>query len=108
MADSSARGEPAKAKAADSAYEGRSGGGYAARPAPARKNNLGTQYGESRYSPVSEAPFRRARTSPDQILGLYYDDATGLAARGVISRPRYEPSGPQPFPENRRFAPPPP
>lgn len=94
-----------KAKSAD-AY-GPHGGGYATRPAP-RKNNLGTQYGESRYSPVTETAFRRRGGSPDSILGLYYDDAAGLAARGIAVYPEYSSGGPQPFPVNRRFAPPPP
>ena len=103
--------------AADEAYAphggatGYGGGGYAVRPAPppkAKKNNLGTQYGESRYSPVTEVPFRRAGSSPSKVLGLYYDDYAGLQARGVIARPGAAVGGPQPFPVNRRFAPPPP
>lgn len=112
-----ARRDAPKASSADEAYvphggaTGYGGGGYAARPAPTpkpKKNNLGTQYGESRYSPVTEVPFRRASNSPSQILGLYYDDYSGLQARGVIARPGAPIGGPQPFPVNRRFAPPPP
>lgn len=106
-----ARSESApKGKSADSgAYAPHGSGGYAARPAPRpRKNNLGTQYGESRYSPVTETPFRRAHGSPDAILGLYYDDAAGLSARGIAVSPEFSSGGPQPFPVNRRFAPPPP
>jgi hypothetical protein len=106
--ETAARGEAMaapKGKTADS--NGPHGGGYSARPAP-RKNNLGTQYGESRYSPVSETAFRRRGGSPDSILGLYYDDAAGLAARGIAVYPEYSSGGPQPFPTNRRFAPPPP
>lgn len=98
----------APAAAADSAM-----GGMAAkrssrrRPAP-RQNNLGTRYGESQYSPVVEVPFRRARSSrPDQILSMYYDDARGLANRGipVYSYTPPPPANPDPFP--RRFAAPP-
>lgn len=80
------------------------------RPAPPRmQNNLGTRYGESQYSPVVEVPFRRARTSrPNQVLSLYYDDARGLANRGIqvysYAPPPY-PANPDPFP--RRFAQPP-
>lgn len=99
--ESAARSEPMAAP------KGKSAGAYSTRPAP-RKNNLGTQYGESRYSPVSETPFRRRGGSPDAILGLYYDDAAGLAARGIAVYPEYSSGGPQPFPTNRRFAPPPP
>ncbi len=73
-----------------------------------RKQNLGTQYGESHHSPVVEVPFRRARPrSPDRLLAVYYDDAEGLAARGIRIYPRPYYSGePSPFPN--RFAPPPP
>ncbi len=109
-AEATESSEVARGKAAD-AYqpERRSGGGYASRPAPRpRQNNLGTQYGEGRYSPVTEVPFRRARNAPDQILGLYYDDAQGLSARGIAVYPAASVGGPQPFPVNRRFAPPPP
>ena len=109
--------EAAKAKPADSAFEGRGAGGLgstgtsstmAARPAPPRKNNLGTEYGENRYSPVTEAPFQRRGSSPDMVLGLYYDDARGLAARGIRVYSEVSTGDPQPFPANRRFAPPPP
>ncbi len=85
--------------------------GYA--PAPREgAGNLGTEYGESRYSPVSTTTFERAEGSrPRQVLTLYYDDLAGLEARGIRVRPDPEPvhwvPSPQPFPESR-FAPPPP
>jgi len=85
--------------------------GYA--PAPQESTgNLGTEYGESRYSPVSTTTFERAEGSyPRQVLTLYYDDLAGLEARGIRVRPDPEPvrwyPSPQPFPESR-FAPPPP
>jgi len=76
------------------------------RPAP-RQNNLGTRYGETRHSPVVEVPFRRARESrPNQVLSVYYDDYSGLANRGIIAHGHVS-ATPQPFPNNRRFAPPP-
>ncbi len=78
------------------------------RPAPRQQNNLGTRYGESQYSPVVEVPFQRARSSrPDQILSLYYDDARGLANRGIQVY-GYAPPPPAPDPFPRRYAPPPP
>jgi hypothetical protein len=91
---------------------GRAGSGRSAtRPLPSRQR-LGTQYGESRYSPVGETPFERAhRTVPDRIVRLYYDDAAGLEARGieVYPTPRWpERPGPDPQPFPRRFAQPPP
>jgi hypothetical protein len=79
--------------------------------APSR---LGTEYGESTYSPVTEVPFQRQSSSrPDIVLSLRYDDADGLVARGFDVYPRtepwYEPARyePNPFPENH-FAEPPP
>jgi hypothetical protein len=91
------------------------------RPAPApsdrgardEASNLGTEYGDSRYSPVSEVYFERANArQPDEVLTLRYDDATGLRRRGVLVEPRpHWPSAvrqsPEPFPDNR-FAPAPP
>lgn len=81
-----------------------------ARSKRATRNNIGTQYGESHHSAVVEVPFvRRNGSAPDQVLALYYDDANGLQARGipVFGRP-YAQHGPQPFPAEGRFAPPPP
>jgi len=79
-----------------------------ARRDPAPRQNLGTQYGASQSSPTTEVPFQRATpTRPSAVLGLYYDDARGLRARGIqVDPPR--PEAPQPFPMNGRFAPPPP
>ncbi len=86
-------------------------GGASAESAPRRRRsaqNLGTRYGESRYSPVVEVSFKRRRSNrPDQILAVYYDDAQGLASKGVQLYPPYSSYAPQPFPE-RQFAPPPP
>jgi len=83
----------------------------ATRPLPSRQR-LGTQYGESRYSPVSEVPFERAhRTVPDRVARVYYDDAAGLEARGIEvypAPPWLERTWPDPQPFPRRFAQPPP
>jgi hypothetical protein len=89
-------------------------GALANRSAPAaRRDNLGTEYGESMSSSVQEVAFERAdRTHPSELIALRYDDRAGLIARGVaVDPPRYRPRpvcGPQPFPQNRGFAPPPP
>jgi hypothetical protein len=84
------------------------------------RDNLGTEYGEDRYSPVAEVPFRRANPSrPDRVVTLRYDDASGLQARGIDVYPDYPDYDwaswryryrPDPFPNtaDRRFAPPPP
>lgn len=75
----------------------------------ARTSQIGTRYGESRHSTVVEAPFvRRSPTRPNHMMTLYYDNEAGLRARGVpVSPRRYVAPGPQPFPENNGFAPPP-
>lgn len=85
-------------------------GDYGAAPGrPRSRNNLGTRYGERRFSPVTEVPFRRANAHrPDVVLAVYYDDAEGLAARGIYVHPSWH-AEPRPFPDSdRRFAPPPP
>ena len=95
----------------------KSAGGYdalaeAEAPAPAaRRDNLGTEYGESMSSSVQEVAFERAdRTHPSEVIALRYDDREGLLARGIAVDPprRRAVCGPQPFPQNRGFAPPPP
>ena len=77
-------------------------------------DNLGTQYGETHQSSVSEVSFQRALpTHPSLVLSLRYDDVDGLSARGIdvsafqwrASAPRYP--EPEAFPQSR-FAQPPP
>ncbi|MCA9518631.1 MAG: hypothetical protein KC635_27030, partial [Myxococcales bacterium] len=41
--------------------------------------NLGTQFGESRWSPVTERDFTRASSRPAQVTTIRYDDRAGLA-----------------------------
>lgn len=100
---------PYGAAEADKSSEGyaRRGEAQGAPAAPAQ-SNLGTQYGETRYAPVTEVSFQRARpASPDALMAVYYDDHAGLIRRGVIAADPWRPTGPQPFPESQRFAPPP-
>jgi hypothetical protein len=101
----------ADAPAPTGAGRGGAGSSTAESRAPARraqKHNIGTQYGETRHSSVVEVPFVRARPhNPDRLLGLYYDDARGLRARGIRIEPAVS-GEPDPFPGARRFAPPPP
>jgi hypothetical protein len=82
--------------------------GYAERPRD-DTSNIGTEYGETTHSQVSEVSFKRARSSsPERVLTLRYDDYQGLVARGILPRPAPRPVyGPSAFPVNR-FAPPPP
>lgn len=105
----SAASPPAPAKGKRSTSEGRS----AARSSGAPRDSvdhLGTEYGETRASNVVDVPFERASTRPERVLSLRYDDARGLAARGIDVNPSWErwaPHEPEAFP-NSRFAQPPP
>lgn len=77
-----------------------------------RVNNLGTEFGESRESVVSTVFFERASaTQPALQSTLRYDDADGLAARGIdVSEYRYArgyQDEPQAFPVSRFAVPPP-
>jgi hypothetical protein len=108
---SSAESAPSSAPAA----RGRAGAAdkSASAEAPAsearseRASRIGTQYGESRYSAVSEVPFERANPgSPRFVTTLRYDDRAGLIARGIVVDPPARPIAvaPRAFPESR-FAP---
>ncbi len=55
----------------------------------AESGNLGTEFGESRESHVSETRFeRRSPRHPERVLTVVYDDAEGLQARGIEVFPR--------------------
>lgn len=65
-------------------------------------NNLGTDYGETRWAPVEERDFQRADPDhPSRTVTIRYDDYAGLVARGVLPRERWSYDGP-------RWVPPPP
>jgi hypothetical protein len=106
--DAEASREPARKRSASPRTDG-----YGDSP-----GRLGTEYGERSWSPVTEVPFERADAlRPAAVLTLRYDDAEGLRARGIEPYPhrsfRWEDDdlgrpSPDPFPESRRFAPPPP
>ena len=49
----------------------------------AERPGLGTEFGESVSSRVTEVPFQRAHRRPDVLLGARYDDHAGLAALGI-------------------------
>lgn len=84
------------------------GSGYAYRP-PRESQNLGTQYGERRWSSVTEVDFRRANSnSPASVLKIRYDDRAGLLSKGIeIPWREYVPP-PPPYVPPYRFVPPPP
>ena len=49
----------------------------------AERPGLGTEFGEERESHVVEVPFERARSRPDVVLAVRYDDRAGLVALGI-------------------------
>jgi hypothetical protein len=108
-ASRSDRAAPAPAKSGNGAGESRRrASGSAAPREPV--DNLGTEYGETRLSSVVEVPFERASARPERVLSVRYDDADGLAARGIDVTPswsRRAEGEPEAFP-NSRFAQPPP
>lgn len=78
---------------------------------------LGTKYGDQVGSQAEIVPFKRNDPDrPIEVIGLYYDDRRGLAAKGVEfpdddNYTALDPDGPDPFPGSpgdRDFAPPPP
>ena len=62
---------------------------------PAAK--LGTGHGARENSWVNSTEFERARSTPDEVITIYYDSRDNLVVQGVIPAPRYVPV-PQPFP----------
>lgn len=117
--DGSGEGERGATRAEAKRSKGRASGAAPAsapsrgdeRYGEGRAQNLGTEYGETRASFVSEVPFERRSSEPGWVVTLRYDDADGLSARGIELWPDFvrEPVSvaPEPFP-NSRFAPPPP
>jgi hypothetical protein len=87
--------------------------GSAPSAADEARPGLGTEFGESHDSYVTEVPFERASTVPNALAELRYDDREGLIARGIRIVPRSKRErenqrrdDAQPFPETR-FAQPP-
>ena len=109
-ADDSGSAPAASRGAAERRAKASSAAASSAAPA-ARRDNLGTEYGESVASAVQEVMFQRAnRSHPAALLTLRYDDRDGLLSRGIaLDAPRVRRRcGPQAFPGSTRFAPPPP
>jgi hypothetical protein len=88
--DETPRAAPAPSSAAKRRARAYGDSDYAPRESEGREpSRLGTEYGESTYSPVTEVPFRRQSTfRPDAVVSLRYDDADGLIARGFDVYPR--------------------
>lgn len=78
-----------------------------------RAQGLGTEFGESRSSPVVETMFIRENPfSPAQRIRIRYDDRQGLCSRGLRELCPQPPYDPYPYSYDdappRRFAQPPP
>ena len=65
------------------------------------EKKLGTGHGERIYAPTYSTEFRRASSTPKEVITIYYDSRQNLIAQGIINR---YPMLPQPFP-NSRFVP---
>lgn len=69
------------------------------------QSEIGTRYGERRQSRVENTQFIRSSEQPNQVLVIHYDSEQGLRRRGIIT---LTPSYPTAFPNENRYAPPPP
>ena len=105
--------DTSESHARDSASRSRrSSGGFAEMESDAfpSTERLGTEYAETRYSPVREVVFRRARPNrPARVFRVRYDGRDGLLARGIaVDGPVHAITCeyPHAFPQSR-FAPPP-
>jgi hypothetical protein len=65
------------------------------------EEKLGTGHGERIHAPTHSTEFRRASSTPGEVIAIYYDSRQNLVAQGII--PRYS-RMPQPFP-NGGFVP---
>jgi hypothetical protein len=88
----------ANAKATDEAEVQRDDAGSAKRQRSESK--LGTGHGHREASPAQYVDFRRASSTPDETLVIYYDSRRNLVAQGVLPQPQpwYADRRPDPFP----------
>jgi hypothetical protein len=61
-------------------------------------SRLGTGHGHRESSPAQYVEFRRASTTPDETIVIYYDSRRNLIAQGVIAVGRHYAHRPAPFP----------
>jgi hypothetical protein len=81
------RGDASKSKGSKDAKAPSASRSHAA-PTHEQSNELGTEFGEQRFSAVREVSFIRAsQRRPDFTTKIRYDSARGLAARGVPIEP---------------------
>jgi hypothetical protein len=67
----------------------------------AQGGKLGTGHGHREASPAQYVNFRRASSTPDETIVIYYDSRRNLVAQGVLpqpERPWFAERRPEPFP----------
>lgn len=63
------------------------------------EDKLGTGHGRRQDSPAQYVDFRRASSSPDETIAIYYDSRRNLVVQGVLPpQPRLVKTAPHPFP----------
>lgn len=63
-------------------------------PRKMERPGLGTEFGESRYSPVRDVPFERSSPNPIFLGSIHYNDAQGADAQRAHLQRRYVPGEP--------------
>ena len=66
-----------------------------------KNGRLGTGHGPRETSPAQYVNFRRAASTPDETIVIYYDSRRNLVAQGVLpqpQRPWFADRRPDPFP----------
>lgn len=69
------------------------------------KQELGTQYGDTTQSVLTETTFKRLSLNPVEVKEIFYDSTRALREAGILKDP---PQGPKAFPLVQGFCPPPP
>jgi hypothetical protein len=64
------------------------------------EEKLGTGHGHREASPAQYVDFKRASSTPDETIVIYYDSRKNLVAQGVLPQPKrwYADRRPDPFP----------
>jgi hypothetical protein len=64
------------------------------------ESKLGTGHGHREASPAQYVDFKRASSTPDETIVIYYDSRKNLVAQGVLPQPHrwYADRRPDPFP----------
>lgn len=115
-ADAAPEAKAARPASPPPPHGGYVGGALADRERSMQRPGLGTAFGERLDSAVQEVPFVRQNSGqPSMVLGLRYNDRSGLYAMGInVDGYRYPYNDSdlrrtaQPFPTNRAYATPPP